>query len=886
MTYVCITGNESNPEELRSRLQTIMDLQVPLLAELRLDYLSLSPSESFRFLLSLPEDWAPRLVLTQRLSASGPHAQGRCRWDIPTWQNWWREVMQMRPWYAIDLDWLVVDELASESLSWPMTFSAKHALFSIHGGLDEIQKKLPDLMASAQLHGVGVKIAAPVKGARDLARLARLRESLQGLPLQVVVAMGQAGRLWRWSKLAGNISYFVMDQKSMTAQGQDSLQNVLPYLKQRSFPYLYMLWSTDPLNRRGEVEWNRIFEKRQIPGRYFNLACASEDFDPSLSDAEKQSWVKDAVFFMEKAGVLGASITRPFKEVFAQALGEKKFTSINTLYLDENKKWQASNTDGDAVVTLLQERNVKNIVLLGSGGTAQGLRQSFQKQQIDFTLWKRDDNGALPALPDFENSQTLISTWPSEYQDFLVQELERHKVVETVKLELCIDAQLKLDQTESPLALWCQRNNVPYLPGSTWWFRQASMQEQIWGLSQMQPNALQKLVALIPRSKSETIRALWLGLARKGKTTVHRPSLTSDVFVVKNIVQALGAKIIEKGHDWIIEPPATHKAPSQSLDLKDCGAAARILLAWSTVIQDGVLQIQASPQLQRRPFDDFFDAVQLKTDLQWPLRLACGQAFPTQVSMATSSQFATGFLLAAAARLARQGSGSIAFALTGEAKSFPYLALTAQVLVQAGYEVDLQRDRVRIEWTKAVDLPCEVDISLDASAMAYFEVLLLSASIDTSLPWQKLAAVQGDAVFPQLLEKLKRLEKISLADCPDLAPPLWAAALLSRRVLHIIQTPQLRWKESDRSKVLVDLANALGAEARLTEDGFYLDAKHWQVPLQPVVLSTHEDHRIAMAIGVVEVFYPMVQPDRMDCVQKSFPDFLNFAKQFKEILLR
>src|SRR5688500_11455418 len=177
MTYVCVTGNEQTPSALEQRIERVLSSHPRVLCELRLDYLDLSPAATFGFLARLPADMAPRLILTQRLKASGALAAGHCGWDVQTWQSWWQDVMAFRPWYGVDLDWLVLDQLTGESLAWRGgKFRARHTFFSLHAPLAEVERELPNLLASAQEYRVGVKVAAPVETAADLARLARVAE--------------------------------------------------------------------------------------------------------------------------------------------------------------------------------------------------------------------------------------------------------------------------------------------------------------------------------------------------------------------------------------------------------------------------------------------------------------------------------------------------------------------------------------------------------------------------------------------------------------------------------------------------------------------------------------------------------------------------------------
>jgi 5-enolpyruvylshikimate-3-phosphate synthase len=146
------------------------------------------------------------------------------------------------------------------------------------------------------------------------------------------------------------------------------------------------------------------------------------------------------------------------------------------------------------------------------------------------------------------------------------------------------------------------------------------------------------------------------------------------------------------------------------------------------------------------------------------------------------------------------------------------------------------------------------------------------------------ASRQGDGAFPDFLARLAAGEKLSLRGHPDLAPPLWAAAALGRRRLEVVDTPQLKWKESDRAGLLVAAALALGAEAFETPGGFVADFRAWVPSGREVFLRTDGDHRLAMAFGLVGYEEAGIAPDRRDCVKKSFPAFWTALDLLQEAL--
>ena len=121
-------------------------------------------------------------------------------------------------------------------------------------------------------------------------------------------------------------------------------------------------------------------------------------------------------------------------------------------------------------------------------------------------------------------------------------------------------------------------------------------------------------------------------------------------------------------------------------------------------------------------------------------------------------------------------------------------------------------------------------------------------------------------------------------DCPDLLPAVvvTCAALGVRARLRGIKN--LRIKESDRIQALKEELEKMGGNLTQTATEIRL-APSTLHPTVPV--STHGDHRIAMAFGVLTLLFPDLVIEEPEQVSKSFPDFwtqLNAIRNNKETL--
>jgi 3-phosphoshikimate 1-carboxyvinyltransferase len=117
-----------------------------------------------------------------------------------------------------------------------------------------------------------------------------------------------------------------------------------------------------------------------------------------------------------------------------------------------------------------------------------------------------------------------------------------------------------------------------------------------------------------------------------------------------------------------------------------------------------------------------------------------------------------------------------------------------------------------------------------------------------------------------------------LRDAPDLLPAVTIAALCARGPTRICDVRHARFKECDRIKVLARELRKLGAMLEEFEDGLGIVPG----PLQPgPTLDPEDDHRMAMAFGVLSLRYPGSSVANPGCVSKSFPKFWDFLSTLR-----
>jgi len=141
-------------------------------------------------------------------------------------------------------------------------------------------------------------------------------------------------------------------------------------------------------------------------------------------------------------GLSGANITVPHKEAAYKACDEirgfaKEVGVVNTI-INENGRLIGYNTDADGFIYAMSEfKNIKNILILGAGGTAKALSTRFKQEGMHISVLNRSKK----RLTYFKNLGCVTSTW----EDFKLEDYDL--VVNTTS------AGLKGDELPAPFKL-------------------------------------------------------------------------------------------------------------------------------------------------------------------------------------------------------------------------------------------------------------------------------------------------------------------------------------------------------------------------------------------------------------------------------------------------
>lgn len=392
----------------------------------------------------------------------------------------------------------------------------------------------------------------------------------------------------------------------------------------------------------------------------------------------------------------------------------------------------------------------------------------------------------------------------------------------------------------------------------------------------------------LPASKSISNRALILHALARGTQKLHNLSDCDDTRVMINALQG----------------------NPEHIDILAAGTAMRFLTAYLSVTP-GTRIITGTQRMQQRPIRILVDALrELGADIEYvgnegfpPLRITGRELQGDEISLAgnVSSQYISALLMIGAVL-----PKGLHLHLTGEIISRPYINLTLQLMRDFGARAEWVSDNsitVHRGGYRNVSFTVESDWS---AASYWYQMLALSGrnegkggedNAQKLPPEVELFGLfphsyQGDSRGAEIFSRLGvrteytgngvRLTKTDvtverltedMVDIPDLAQTFVVTCCLMNIPFRFTGLQTLKIKETDRITALITELKKLGYVVRSEEDSILLwDGERCTAEDSPVI-STYEDHRMAMAFAPASLVLPEVRIDEPQVVSKSYPAY-------------
>ena len=377
---------------------------------------------------------------------------------------------------------------------------------------------------------------------------------------------------------------------------------------------------------------------------------------------------------------------------------------------------------------------------------------------------------------------------------------------------------------------------------------------------------------VLPASKSISNRALIISALTQNGITPRNLAVCDDTSVM---IKALGSD-------------------DELVDIMAAGTSMRFLTAYYST-QSGTKVMTGTERMQNRPIHLLVNALrELGADISYlknegfpPLQIKGKTLKGGQLKLdgSISSQFITALLL-----IAPTLEEGLNLELTGEIASKPYINMTLALMNQCGAQASWSGESSILVKPQPYQ-PTPITVEYDWSAASYwFEMVALSPQAQILLKGVTLPSLQGDAkgaeyfkdlgvTYKETSEGLVLTKTAHLADrldidfteIPDLAQTFVVTAALLGIPFNFTGLQTLRIKETDRIAALINELGKLGYDIQAKGDSeMFWNGERKSKETEPLI-STYEDHRMAMALAPAAIYHPELWITEPMVVTKSYP---------------
>ena len=388
-----------------------------------------------------------------------------------------------------------------------------------------------------------------------------------------------------------------------------------------------------------------------------------------------------------------------------------------------------------------------------------------------------------------------------------------------------------------------------------------------------------------PPSKSILHRYIIASSLAKGISKIENISYSDDIIATIEAMEKLGAKIEKKDNYLLIDGSKTFDKKylnnNSEIDCNESGSTLRFLFPLS-IVKKNKISFKGKGKLFKRPLNSYFenfDKYKIKysyineNEILLDGELKSGEY---EIDGNISSQFITGLLFSLP--LLNENSKII---IKGKLESSSYIDITLDCLNKFGINIIKNSYKEFIIKGNQNYKSGNYQVEADYSQIAFF---LVANSIGSNIKINGLNSnsLQGDKKIVDFIYKIdnwNKKEKLILdgSETPDIIPILSLKACISKKEIEIVNIARLRIKESDRLRAIVKELSKLGFDLLEKEDSILINSRkdfNKIINNNPVSLSSHSDHRIAMTIAIASTCYEEeIILDNLDCVKKSYPNF-------------
>ena len=416
--------------------------------------------------------------------------------------------------------------------------------------------------------------------------------------------------------------------------------------------------------------------------------------------------------------------------------------------------------------------------------------------------------------------------------------------------------------------------------------------------------AIKKTIT-IPGDKSISHRSVMLGSLANGTTHVHGFLTGEDCLSTIACVKKMGIEIELDGTDVTVHGKGLNglKAPTETLDVGNSGTTLRLMTGILSA-QPFSCTVTGDSSIQKRPMDRVEKPLK---QMGAEITGQGGEKILAPLHITGHSLKGTHYTLPVAS--AQVKSAIILAGLYAEGKTVitePEATRDHTEIMLNHFGADIKRNGNDITVTPVKELYAkEIFVPGDISSAAYFMVLgavcpdsditiknvginptrtgiiTVLENMGANITLLNERTVSGEKVAdinvkytPSL--KSTTVEGDIIPKLIDEIPVIAVAACFAEGTTVIKDAQELKVKESNRIKTVVNELKKFGADIEETDDGMIIKGK---CSLKGAVCDSHNDHRIAMSMAVAGIMAEGSTTIKdSQCVDISFPTFFSLLK--------
>jgi len=393
-----------------------------------------------------------------------------------------------------------------------------------------------------------------------------------------------------------------------------------------------------------------------------------------------------------------------------------------------------------------------------------------------------------------------------------------------------------------------------------------------------------------PASKSYTHRALIIASLATGDSVLTRPLFAEDTLLTLKSLRRLGVRISVKNEKFFIEGTGgifPRKRPVK-INLDNNGTGLRLLTAFSLLTKRPVT-LTGNERMQERPIGPLVSGLNkiggnISAQNGTPPVHVSGKLSGgfTTLSGSVSSQFISSILIASPC-----AETDVELELPELPVSASYIDITLDMMRSFGANVK-NDSYTHFSVDSRSKYSCrEYQIEGDFSSSSYLFAIAAVNGGSVTVKGLSKDSFQGDKKFLDILEKMGcKVEyhenkvrvtrdgpmtgvSVDMSKSPDTVQTVCAIAPFADTETTISGIHHLKYKESDRIKVMAKILQSMEIETRVTADTITIKPGK----PGPADIDPEGDHRTAMSSAVMGFISGEVVIRSAECVKKSFPDF-------------